>query len=169
VIIEEAIKQRASDIHIEPYEQQARVRLRIDGTLMTVLDPAKSYANGLASRIKIMSGLDISERRLPQDGRFKVRKDGKVVDFRVVHLPGIYGEKIVLRLLDNTDLVLDINRLGLSENDLTILLSSMYKSKGMILVTGPTGSGKTTTIYSMLAGLNRRDAQYFDRRRSHRV
>lgn len=154
VIIEEAIKQRASDIHIEPYEYELRVRLRIDGTLMTVLDPSKSYANGLVSRIKIMSGLDISERRLPQDGRFKVRKNGKVVDFRVSTFPGIYGEKIVLRLLDNTDLVLEINKLGLNENDLTILLSAMYKSKGMILVTGPTGSGKTTTIYSMLRGLN---------------
>lgn len=154
VIIEEAIKQKASDIHIEPYENELRVRLRIDGTLMTVLDPSKSYANGLASRIKIMSGLDISERRLPQDGRFKVRKNGKVVDFRVSTFPGIYGEKIVLRLLDNADLVLDINKLGLNENDLTILSSAMYKSKGMILVTGPTGSGKTTTIYSMLRGLN---------------
>jgi len=108
VIIEEAIKQRASDIHIEPYEYELRVRLRIDGTLMTVLDPSKSYANGLVSRIKIMSGLDISERRLPQDGRFKVRKNGKVVDFRVSTFPGIYGEKIVLRLLDNTDLVLEV-------------------------------------------------------------
>jgi type IV pilus assembly protein PilB len=154
VIIEEAIKQRASDIHIEPYEYELRVRLRIDGTLTTVLDPSKTYANGLVSRIKIMSGLDISERRLPQDGRFKVRKDGKVVDFRVSTFPGIYGEKIVLRLLDNTDLVLEINKLGLNESDLTLLSSAMYKSKGMILVTGPTGSGKTTTIYSVLRGLN---------------
>jgi type IV pilus assembly protein PilB len=154
VIIEEAIRQKASDIHIEPYENELRVRLRIDGTLMTVLDPAKSYANGLASRIKIMSGLDISERRLPQDGRFKVRTNGRVVDFRVSCFPGIYGEKIVLRLLDNADLMLDINKLGLNENDLTILSAAMCKSKGMILVTGPTGSGKTTTIYSMLRTLN---------------
>jgi len=154
VIIEEAIKQKSSDIHIEPYENELRVRLRIDGTLVTVLNPSKSYANGLVSRIKIVSGLDISERRLPQDGRFKVRKDAKVVDFRVSTFPGIYGEKIVLRLLDNSDLALDINKLGLNENDLTIVLSAMYKSKGMILVTGPTGSGKTTTIYSMLRGLN---------------
>jgi type IV pilus assembly protein PilB len=154
VIIDEAIKQKASDIHIEPYEQELRVRLRIDGTLITVLNPSKSYANGLVSRIKIVSGLDISERRLPQDGRFKVRKDGKVVDFRVSTFPGIYGEKIVLRLLDNSDLSLDINKLGLNDHDLTTVLSAMYKSKGMILVTGPTGSGKTTTIYSMLRGLN---------------
>ena len=154
VIIEEAIKQKSSDIHIEPYENELRVRLRIDGTLITVLNPSKSYANGIASRIKIMSGLDISEKRLPQDGRFKVRNDGKVVDFRVSTFPGIFGEKIVLRLLDNSNLVLDINKLGLNNDDLTILLSAMYKSKGMILITGPTGSGKTTTIYSMLRGLN---------------
>jgi len=154
VIIEEAIKQKSSDIHIEPYENELRVRLRIDGTLITVLNPSKSYANGLASRIKIMSGLDISEKRLPQDGRFKVRSDGNVVDFRVSTFPGIFGEKIVLRLLDNSNHVLDINKLGLNNDDLTILLSAMYKSKGMILITGPTGSGKTTTIYSMLRGLN---------------
>ena len=154
VIIKEAIKQKSSDIHIEPYESELRVRLRIDGTLITVLNPSKSYANGIVSRIKIMSGMDISEKRLPQDGRFKVRNDGKVVDFRVSSFPGIFGEKIVLRLLDNSDLVLDINKLGLNNDDLTILLSNMYKSKGMILITGPTGSGKTTTIYSMLHGLN---------------
>jgi type IV pilus assembly protein PilB len=154
VIIEEAIKQKASDIHIEPYENELRVRLRIDGTLITVLNPSKSYANGLASRIKIMSGLDISEKRLPQDGRFKARDHGNVVDFRVSTFPGIYGEKTVLRLLDNSNLVLDINELGFNKDDLTILLSAMYKSKGMILITGPTGSGKTTTIYSMLRSLN---------------
>jgi type IV pilus assembly protein PilB len=154
VIIEEAIKQKASDIHIEPYENELRVRFRIDGTLITVLNPSKSYATGLVSRIKIMSGLDISEKRLPQDGRFKVRKDGKIVDLRVSIFPGIHGEKSVLRLLDNADLALDINKLGLNEKDLNILLSAMYKSKGMVLVTGPTGSGKTTTIYSMLRDLN---------------
>lgn len=154
VIIEEAIKKKASDIHIEPYENELRVRLRIDGTLITVLNPSKSYANGLASRIKIMSGLDISEKRLPQDGRFKARNNGNVVDFRVSTFPGIYGEKTVLRLLDNSNLVLDINELGLNKDDLTIALSAMYKSKGMILITGPTGSGKTTTIYSMLRKLN---------------
>jgi type IV pilus assembly protein PilB len=154
VIIEEAIKKKASDIHIEPYENELRVRLRIDGTLITVLNPSTSYAHGLASRIKIMSGLDISEKRLPQDGRFKARNNGHVVDFRVSTFPGIYGEKTVLRLLDNSNLLLDINELGLNKDDLTILLSAMYKSKGMILITGPTGSGKTTTIYSMLRKLN---------------
>ena len=153
-IIEEAIKQKASDIHIEPYEYDMRVRFRVDGTLLTALDPSKRYANGLVSRIKIMSGLDISERRLPQDGRFKVRKDGKLVDFRVSTFPGIYGEKVVMRLLDNAGLVLDLNKLGFHEDDLTILSSAICKSKGMILVTGPTGSGKTTTLYSILRSLN---------------
>ncbi|MBP1718861.1 MAG: ral secretory pathway protein E/type pilus assembly ATPase PilB, partial [Deltaproteobacteria bacterium] len=153
-IIEEAIKKKASDIHIEPYENELRIRLRIDGTLITVLTPSKSYVNGLTSRIKIMSGLDISEKRLPQDGRFKARNNGTVVDFRVSTFPGIYGEKTVLRLLDNSNPVLDINELGLNSDDLTVLLSAMYKSKGMILITGPTGSGKTTTIYSMLHRLN---------------
>jgi type IV pilus assembly protein PilB len=154
VILDEAIKQKVSDIHIEPYENELRVRLRIDGTLITVLSPSKSYASGLASRIKIMSGLDISERRLPQDGRFKVRTGGKCVDFRVSIFPGIFGEKIVLRLLDDSNLVLDMDKLGFSTDDLTIILSAVYKSKGMILVTGPTGSGKTTTLYSMLRVLN---------------
>ena len=100
-----------------------------------------------------MSGLDISEKRIPQDGRFKARTNGTVVDFRVSTFPGIFGEKIVLRLLDNSNLLLDIDKLGLNSVDLTTVLSSMYKSKGMILITGPTGSGKTTTIYSMLRSL----------------
>lgn len=154
VILDEAIKQNVSDIHIEPYESELRVRLRIDGTLITVLTPSKSYASGLSSRIKIMSGLDISERRLPQDGRFKVRKDGKFIDFRVSIFPGMYGEKIVMRLLDDSNLVLGMDKLGFDKNDLTIILAAICKTKGMILVTGPTGSGKTTTIYSMLHDLN---------------
>ncbi len=154
VIIEEAIRKKASDIHIEPYENELRVRLRIDGTLINVLNPSRSYASGLASRVKIMSGLDISEKRLPQDGRFKARKDGKVVDFRVSSFPGIFGEKIVLRLLENSSLLLDIEKLGLNNDDLKTLLSAIHKSKGMVLLTGPTGSGKTTTIYSMLRVLN---------------
>ena len=154
VILDEAIKQKVSDIHIEPYEHELRVRLRIDGTLITALNPSKSYASGLVSRIKIMSGLDISEKRLPQDGRFKVRKNGKVVDFRVSVFPGMFGEKIVLRLLDDSNLILDTNHLGFNKNDLTHVLSAMYKSKGMLLITGPTGSGKTTTIYSILHSLN---------------
>ncbi len=154
VIIREAITQKASDIHIEPYENELRVRFRIDGTLSTLLTPSIKYANVIASRVKIMSGLDISERRLPQDGRFKVGLNGNRVDFRVSTFPGMFGEKMVLRLLDNSNLVLDIKNLGFIGNDLTTVLTAMYKSKGMILVTGPTGNGKTTTLYSMLHGLN---------------
>lgn len=154
LIIREAITQKASDIHIEPYENELRVRFRIDGTLSTLLTPSIKYANVITSRIKIMAGLDISERRLPQDGRFKVRANGNRVDFRVSTFPGMFGEKVVLRLLDNSNLVLDISNLGFNSNDLNTVLTAMYKSKGMILVTGPTGSGKTTTLYSMLHGLN---------------
>jgi len=154
LILKAAITQKASDIHIEPYEDELRVRFRIDGTLTTLLTPSVKYATAIASRIKIMSRLDISERRLPQDGRFKIGLNGNRVDFRVSTFPGIFGEKVVLRLLDSSNLVLDINNLGLNSNDLTTLLTAMYKSKGMVLVTGPTGSGKTTTLYSMLHGLN---------------
>jgi len=154
LIIREAINQKASDIHIEPYENELRVRFRIDGTLTTLLTPSVRYTNVIASRIKIMSGLDISERRLPQDGRFKIRMSGRYVDFRVSTFPGIFGEKVVLRLLDNSNLMLDINDLGLNGNELNTVLAAMHKSKGTILVTGPTGSGKTTTLYSMLHCLN---------------
>jgi len=154
VILKAAITQKASDVHIEPYENELRVRFRIDGSLMTKLTPSIAYANVMASRIKIMSGLDISERRLPQDGRFKAKMNGSYVDFRVSTFPGIFGEKVVLRLLDKSNLALDINNLGLNSNDLTTVLTAMHRSKGMILVTGPTGSGKTTTLYSMLHGLN---------------
>jgi type IV pilus assembly protein PilB len=154
MIIKSAINQKASDIHIEPYEHELRIRFRIDGTLTTIQTPSIRYANVIASRIKIMSRLDISERRLPQDGRFKARMNGHYVDFRVSTFPGIFGEKVVLRLLDNANLTLDINNLGFNDNDLTTLLSSIYKSKGMVLVTGPTGSGKTTTLYSILHSLN---------------
>jgi len=154
MILKEAITQRASDIHIEPYENDLRVRFRIDGTLTTSLTPSIRYSNVIASRIKIMSGLDISEKRLPQDGRFKIRVNGGYVDVRVSTFPGIFGEKVVLRLLDRSNLLLDIENLGLDSNDLTTVLTALHKSKGMILVTGPTGSGKTTTLYSMLHGLN---------------
>lgn len=153
-ILKEAIAKKASDIHIEPYEHELRARFRIDGTLTTLFTPSMRFANALASRIKVMSGLDISERRLPQDGRFKVRIVGNYVDFRVSTFPGIFGEKVVLRLLDKSNLALDMNNLGMESHVLDTVLTSMCKSKGMILVTGPTGSGKTTTLYSMLQAMN---------------
>ena len=154
LIIKSAITQKASDIHIEPFEDEMRIRFRVDGTLTTVLAPSIDYVNGVTSRIKIMARLDISERRLPQDGRFKISVNGHYVDFRVSTFPGVFGEKVALRLLDSSILELNINNLGLNSKDLTPLLTAMYKSKGMILVTGPTGSGKTTTLYSVLQGLN---------------
>ena len=154
LIIKEAITRKASDIHIEPYENELRVRFRIDGTLITLLTPSVRYANAISSRLKIMAELDISERRLPQDGRFKIGMSGHYVDFRVSTFPGIFGEKVVLRLLDRSNLLLDMNNLGLNGDALNTVLTALYKSKGMILVTGPTGSGKTTTLYSMLQCLN---------------
>jgi type IV pilus assembly protein PilB len=154
LILKEAIVQKASDVHIEPYESQLRIRFRIDGTLNTLLTPSVKYSKVVASRIKVMSGLDISERRLPQDGRCKIRISGRHVDCRVSTFPGIFGEKVVLRLLDSSNLILYLNKLGLSHDDLNILLNAIHKSKGMILVTGPTGSGKTTTLYSIIHNLN---------------
>ncbi len=154
LILKEAISQKASDIHIEPYENQLRVRFRIDGTLTTWLTPPVRYSSVLASRIKVISKLDISEKRLPQDGRFKLRNNGSQVDFRVSTFPGMFGEKVVLRLLDQSSLIMRVNKLGLKGDDLKHVLTAMYKTKGMILVTGPTGSGKTTTLYSMLNDLN---------------
>ena len=154
VILKESVSKGASDIHIEPYENELRVRFRVDGTLMQMMTPPYKYKNGIASRLKIMSRLNISEKRLPQDGRFKIKTDGKCVDFRVSTFPGTYGETVVLRLLDKSNLEIDISKLGMEKEEINSLTGAMYKSKGMILVTGPTGSGKTTTLYSMLQKLN---------------
>ena len=154
LILKEAITQKASDIHIEPFESELRLRYRIDGTLSTFLTTPIRYTNAVTSRIKIMSGLDISERRLPQDGRFRIKTGGKYVDFRVSTFPGMFGEKVVLRLLDSTNTLLEVEKLGLIESDLETFMAEISKSKGMILVTGPTGSGKTTTLYSVLQKLN---------------
>ena len=155
LMLREAISRRSSDIHIEPYEKSLRVRFRIDGVLYEILKPPLSLKNPVVSRIKIMSRLDIAERRLPQDGRIKLKltKDGEM-DFRVSCLPTLFGEKVVLRLLDKSNLQLDMKKLGFEEKPLQIFKDSIHKPFGMILVTGPTGSGKTTTLYSALAELN---------------
>ncbi|MGA1795318.1 MAG: GspE/PulE family protein, partial [bacterium] len=139
---------------IEPYEDEVRVRFRVDGSLIQAMRPPFKYRNGITSRIKVMSRLDISERRLPQDGRFRIKVEGKCIDFRVSVFPGGFGEKVVLRLLDKSNLQMDISKLGMKGEDMKVLMGAMYKSKGMILVTGPTGSGKSTTLYSMLQKLN---------------
>jgi type IV pilus assembly protein PilB len=154
-MLSEAIKLKASDIHIEPYERRLRVRFRIDGSLHEKIQPPPGVAAALSSRIKIMSKLDIAERRKPQDGRLKVKTaNGSEVDFRVSVLPVLFGEKIVMRLLDKANLKLDMTKLGFESQDLVIFNQILQQPQGMILVTGPTGSGKTVTLYSALSSLN---------------
>lgn len=157
-ILAEAIRRKVADIHFEPYEKNYRVRFRIDGSLVESASPPAGTSAAIAARIKIISKLDIAEKRLPQDGRLKVKTSaGKEMDFRVSTLPTLWGEKIVLRLLDRATLELDMTKLGFEEEELRLFKSVIQQPQGMILVTGPTGSGKTTTIYSALAELNRSD------------
>jgi type IV pilus assembly protein PilB len=155
VILLNAIRQGASDIHIEPYEKRLRVRYRVDGVLQEEMAPPLKLKNALSSRLKIMSQLDIAERRLPQDGRIKLKlgKD-REMDFRVSVLPTMWGEKIVLRLLDKSNLQLDMSKLGFDPAPLEDFIWAIHQPWGMVLVTGPTGSGKTTTLYSALSDLN---------------
>lgn len=154
-IIVDAIKMRASDIHIEPYDKGVVVRYRVDGVLQKVMELPSQIKAPLITRFKIMSHLDISEKRLPQDGRIKRIVSGKEVDFRVSTLPIIHGEKVVLRILEKGSLQLDLTKLGFEDISLKFFLDALEKPYGMILVTGPTGSGKTTTLYSALMRLNR--------------
>ena len=155
LILNEAIKRGASDIHLEPYEKIFRVRFRLDGVLHEFMKPPMKLKNAMLSRVKIMAKLDIAERRLPQDGRIKIKfgKD-KEMDFRVSVLPTLFGEKVVMRLLDKANLQLDMTKLGFEENPLKDFKEAIHKPFGMVLVTGPTGSGKTTTLYSALSELN---------------
>jgi len=155
VILTDAIKKGASDIHIEPYEKNFRVRYRIDGVLYEIMNPPIKMKNAIISRVKIMASLDIAERRLPQDGRIKLKTGGKEMDFRVSVLPTLFGEKIVLRLLDKSNLQLDMTKLGFERQALAHFQEAIYQPYGMVLVTGPTGSGKTTTLYSALSELNK--------------
>jgi type IV pilus assembly protein PilB len=156
MILTEAIKRKASDIHIEPYEKMFRVRYRIDGVLYEVMKPPLKLKNAITSRVKIMAELDIAERRLPQDGRIKIKLGGgKDMDFRVSVLPTLFGEKIVMRLLDKSSLQLDMTKLGYEPEALKHFQEAIHKPFGMVLVTGPTGSGKTVSLYSALAELNK--------------
>jgi type IV pilus assembly protein PilB len=158
LILVNAIKKGASDIHIEPYEKALRVRYRIDGVLHEEMKPPLKLKNALTSRLKIMSRLDIAERRLPQDGRIKLKLGkGREMDFRVSVLPTLFGEKVVLRLLDKSNLQLDMTKLGFDAAPLGEFKGAIHQPYGMVLVTGPTGSGKTTTLYSALSELNRSD------------
>jgi general secretion pathway protein E len=149
-----AVESRASDIHFEPYENEFKVRYRIDGELNDVESPPKRFQAAIISRVKIMAKLDISERRLPQDGRIKLKIADKEIDFRVSTIPTLFGESLVMRILDREALVLDLNRLGFPERLLERYLKLIHQPHGMVLVTGPTGSGKTSTLYATLSLIN---------------
>jgi type IV pilus assembly protein PilB len=158
VVLMSAIQKGASDIHIEPYEKEFRVRYRIDGILYNIMSPPMKMRDAITSRVKIMAKLDIAEKRLPQDGRIKIRFSdnghSKDIDFRVSALPTLFGEKIVMRLLDKDKLMLDMTKLGFESESLTKFEAAIQKPWGMVLVTGPTGSGKTNTLYSSIARIN---------------
>jgi type IV pilus assembly protein PilB len=153
-ILTEAVKRGASDIHIEPFEHEIRIRYRIDGALLEIMKPPVKMKAALTSRVKILSQLNIAERRVPQDGRLRLKMGSKVIDFRVSTVPVLFGEKIVLRILDKGNLTLDLSKFGFEPKAEKDLMSNVMNPYGMVLVTGPTGSGKTTTLYSALSQVN---------------
>ncbi len=153
-LIADAVRKGASDIHIEPYEKSMRVRFRIDGALQEMMAPPYKFKAALTSRLKIMADLDIAERRVPQDGRIKIKVMNRTIDLRVNSLPTIFGEKIVMRILDKANLNIDLEKLGFEPQSMKDFLSAILNPYGMVLVTGPTGSGKTTTLYSALSRVN---------------
>jgi type IV pilus assembly protein PilB len=153
-ILTDAVRRGASDIHIEPFEKEIRVRYRVDGALLEIMKPPVKLKAALTSRVKIMSSLNIAERRVPQDGRIKLKMGRRVIDFRVSTLPVLFGEKIVLRILDKGNLTLDLQKFGFEPKAEKDLLRAILNPYGMVLVTGPTGSGKTTTLYSALSRIN---------------
>lgn len=153
-ILVQAVKRGASDIHIEPFEKEIRVRYRIDGVMQTAFTPPKRVQGALASRIKIMANLNIAEKRVPQDGRIEIKVADKAFDIRVSVLPVTFGERIVMRLLDKTQTFTDLKALGFSDRDFNVISSAINRPNGIIYVTGPTGSGKTSTLYSVLNRLN---------------
>jgi type IV pilus assembly protein PilB len=154
MILLQAIKEKASDIHFEPFEDEFKLRYRIDGVLYEMVPPPKHIALAVTSRIKVMANLDIAERRIPQDGRIPLSVEGKQVDMRVAVLPTIFGESVVMRILDRANVNLDLEKVGLREDDLRVFRQLISKPNGIVLVTGPTGSGKTTTLYAALNELN---------------
>ena len=157
LILSQAIKSRASDIHIEPYQRDLRVRYRIDGVLYSTLYPPKRYQPAIISRIKIMAKLNIAEKRLPQDGRIRIKIADKDIDIRVSVIPTTFGERVVLRLLDKSNVILDLGKLGLPQDRFKTMNTLIHGSHGIVLVTGPTGSGKTTTLYAALSEINAPD------------
>ncbi|MGH7589892.1 MAG: GspE/PulE family protein, partial [Gemmatimonadales bacterium] len=156
-ILTEAVKRGASDIHIEPFEHEIRVRFRVDGSLMEIMKPPIKMKAALTSRVKILSQLNIAERRVPQDGRLRLKMGARVIDFRVSTVPVLFGEKIVLRILDKGNLTLDLTKFGFEPKAEQDLMKNILNPYGMVLVTGPTGSGKTTTLYSALSRVNQVD------------
>lgn len=152
-----SVKQKASDIHVEPFEKELVIRFRVDGVLYDIMSPPKRAQNSIISRIKIMAGLNIAEKRLPQDGRIRIKIAGKDIDIRVSTIPTAFGESVVMRLLDKSAVLLDLNSLGLQGKQLDWMNELIGKSHGIILVTGPTGSGKTTTLYAALSKINTKD------------
>jgi len=154
LVLLQAIRDKASDIHFEPFENEYKMRYRIDGILYEMVPPPKHIAAALSSRIKVMADLDIAERRVPQDGRISLTVQGRPVDLRVSVLPTMFGESVVLRVLDRSQVSLDLEKLGLRPNDLKVVQQLIHKPNGIVIVTGPTGSGKTTTLYSALMELN---------------
>jgi len=155
LLLVQGIRDRASDIHIEPFEKTLRLRYRIDGILYESSPLPKHFQSAIASRIKVMSNLDIAERRLPQDGRFRIKIHGRDIDFRVSCLPTYFGEKVVMRILDKSAVAMQLDKLGFHEEGLELFRQAILAPYGMILLTGPTGSGKTTTLYSALMEVNR--------------
>lgn len=153
-ILYQAVKRDASDIHIEPFEKEIRVRYRIDGVMYAVFMPPKRAQAALTSRIKIMAGLNIAEKRVPQDGRIQIKIANKAIDIRVSTLPVVFGERVVMRILDTTRTFKDLRGLGFSDRDFEVIEQSIEQPNGIILITGPTGSGKTSTLYSILNTLN---------------
>ncbi|MCI5129573.1 MAG: type II secretion system protein GspE, partial [Candidatus Electrothrix sp. AUS3] len=157
LILSQAVRDGASDIHVEPYKDRVKIRKRVDGILYDMLTPQKHVQAKLISRIKIMAKMDIAEKRLPQDGRIEIRIADKNIDLRVSSLPTAFGERIVMRLLDKSNVLLSLEQLGMSSRDLDLLMKLIKAPHGIILVTGPTGSGKTTSLYSALSVLNQPD------------
>ncbi len=156
-LLQEAVKEKASDIHIEPYEKDIEVRIRVDGILRRVLSPPKVIQDALISRVKVMANIDIAEKRLPQDGRIRLLIGGRDIDIRVSTVPTTFGERVVMRLLDRKQGLRGLNELGLGKSDEENARQLLNRTNGIILVTGPTGSGKTTTLYAALNSLNRRE------------
>ena len=150
----QAIKDKASDIHFEPFEDEFKMRYRIDGVLYEMMPPPSHIAPAIASRVKVMANLDIAERRVPQDGRIELSVNNQPVDLRVSVLPTMFGESVVMRVLDRGNVSLDLDKVGLREDDLATIRTLIHKPNGIVIVTGPTGSGKTTTLYSALRELN---------------